>query len=235
MNSMKSVLTGSLLGLGLFLAAGQSAHATQAVWDNSFTPAGWTRGVTPGSHYAEWNIFNDNGAAAGIQDSSPEVSLFGAGSYTLAETTTAGFLTSGGNIYNPTVPTAFTLTAGNLGGGVSDVFLRVATLGDFNTTLNQSLTGFTLNGIAGTYSQLFNEAISGGFGGNEVEAVISWLGVTHTGSFTIAFNAAGSSASLDQLSLDVNVAPVPVPAAAWLMASGLTGIVAMARRKQSAA
>jgi hypothetical protein len=225
MNRMKSIFTGSMLGLGLLLAAGQPAHAVQAVWDGAYTPLSGS--------YAEWNIFNDtNTAVANIQDNTPEVSLIGPGSFQVSETFGA-FLTSGGNIYNPSFPLVLNVSANGLGAGTSDVYLRVSSLGNFDTTLNQSFTGFTLNGVAGTYTQLFNEVITGGFGGNEVEALISWLGVTHSGSLTIAFNSIGSSVSLDQLSL--NVAPVPLPAAAYLMASGLVGIAAMARRRMRAA
>lgn len=224
MNNRTSLFTGGLLGLGLLLAAGQPAHAVQAVWDGAYTQVG--------PHYAEWNAFNDNIPGGNIQDNTPDVSHIGGGTYQLNETTGSAFITSGGNIYSPSSPTAFTLTAGNLGSGTSNVFLRVATVGAFDTTLNQSLTGFTLNGVSGAYSQLFNETITGGFGGNEVEGLVSWLGVTHTGSLNIAFHAIGSSVSLDQLSLDV--APVPLPAAVYLMGSGLAGIAAMARRRQRA-
>lgn len=135
------------------------------------------------------------------------------------------------NIYSPTVPTVFNVSASSLGAGTSDVYLRVGSLGNFDTTLGQSFTNFTLNGIGGTYTQLFNEALGPGQG-TEVEALVSWLGVTHTGSLNLAFNAIGTSVSLDQLSLDV--AAVPVPAAVYLMGSGLAGIAAMARRRQRA-
>ncbi|MCP9440804.1 MAG: VPLPA-CTERM sorting domain-containing protein [Nitrospira sp.] len=240
MNSKKSKVTGCILGLGLLLAAGQPAQAAQAVWNNSFTPSGWTRGVTPGSHYAEWNIFNDDVAGGNIQDSTPEVSLFGGGAYTLEETTGAAFLTSGGNIYAPSVALAFNLTASSLGGNPTDtrdVYLRLASLGDFNTTLNRSFTNFKLNGVDGVYSELFRETITGGFGGSEVEALVSWLNVPNSSPLVLTWNAAGSSVSLDQLSIDIGPgvgAPVPLPAAAYLMASGLISLAAMARRKQRA-
>ena len=225
MNRMKSIFTGSMLGLGFLLAAGQPAHALTGSWDGAYTPLG-------GGNYAEWNIFNDTGAALGIQDNTPDVSLIGSGSYQVSELTTAGFLT-GGNIYHFSVPTAFNVSASGLGAGTSNVSLRVASLGNFSTTLNQAFTGFTLNGVAGTYTELFREV--GTFGTDtsyEIEALITWLGVTHTGSLAVAFNAIGSSVSLDQLSLDIaSAAPVPLPAAAYLMASGLVGIAAMARRR----
>lgn len=240
MNSMKSIFTSSMLGLGLFLAAGQPAHALQAAWDASFAPSGWTRSSTPGSLYAEWNIFNDNiPSSTTIEDTTPEVANFGGGSYRVAETTGAAFLTSGGNIYSPVAPTAFQFTVGNMGGGpsdVRDVYLRIASVGDFDATAQGSFTNFQLNGVNGTYSLLHNEPIVGGFGGNEVEALVAWLGMSNTSSFQLTWNAVGSSVSLDQLSLDVGpVAPVPVPAAAYLMASGLVGIVTMARRRKRAA
>ena len=235
MNRRKSTFTGCLLGLSLVLAAGQSAHALQTVWDNTFTPSDWTRGSTPGSLYAEWNVFNDDIPGGAIQDTSPEVANFGGGSYQVAELTGTAFLT-GGNIYSFAAPTAFAFTVGNVAGGPRDVFLRIASLGNFDTTLNQAFTNFQLNGLSGVYTQLFSEV--GDFGGQasvEVEALVSWLGVPEAASFLLTWNAIGSSVSLDQLSLDVGpVAPVPLPAAAYLMASGLVGIATMARRVQRA-
>lgn len=234
MNSTKSKFTGCILGLGLLLAGGQSAHAVQAIWDNSYTPSAWTRGTTPGSLYAEWNIFNDDLPAASIQDTSPEVSNFGGGTYKVAELTGAAFLTSGGNIYSPVAPTAFDFTIGNVAGGTHDFYLRIASLGAFDTTLNQSFTNFQLNGLAGTYTQLFNTPAGPGQG-NEVEALVTWLNVPNASLFQLNWNAIGSSVSLDQLSLDVGpVAPVPLPAAAYFMATGLVGLWTMARRKKNA-
>ena len=230
MNRMKSIITGSMLGLGLLLAAGQSAHALQATWDGAYTPLS-------GGNYAEWNVFNDTSAAASIQDNTPEVSLIGSGSFQVAETTGGSFLTSGGNIYSPFAPIVLNVTASGLGAGTSDVYLRVSSLGNFNTTLNQAFTGFTLNGVAGTYTELFREVSSvvtpaGPSNSYEVESLVRWLGITHSGSLSIAFNSIGDSVSLDQLSLNVGtVAPVPLPAAVYLMASGLVGIAAMARRR----
>jgi len=227
-----------MLGLGLVLAAGQAAHATTAAWDSSFTPSGWTRGSTPGSLFAEWNFFNNDGGGANIVDTTPDVGNFGGGTYNLKETTGAAFLT-GGNIYSFAAPTAFELTVGNVGGGASDVrnvYLRLGSLGNYDSTLKSAFTNFQLNGITGTYQELFNEI--GDFGGQasvETEGIVSWLNVPNTSSFLLKWNAIGSSVSLDQLSLDVGpVAPVPLPAAAYLMGSGLMGIAAMARRKMRA-
>lgn len=240
MKSTKSKLIGCILGLGLVLAAGQSAHATQVVWDNTFTPSGWTRASTPGSLYADWNIFNDDlpAPATGIQDTSPEVANFGGGTYKVAETTGGAFLTSGGNIYSPFSATLFDFTFGNVAGGPRDVYMRIASLGNFNTTLNQAFTGFTLNGIAGTYTELFREVSSivtpgGPSDSYEVESLVSFLGVPGASSYLLKFNSIGDSVSLDQLSLDVGpVAPVPLPAAVYLMGSELVGLAAMARRRQ---
>ncbi len=242
MNRTKSQFTGCILGLGLLLAAGQSAHALQASWDVPFTPSAWTRGTTPGSLYAEWNVFNDNlsPTPAGVQDTTPEVANFGGGTYNVAETTGGSFLTSGNNIYSPFNATQFQFTVGNAASGSGDVYLHIASLGNFNTTLQQAFTNFTLNGIAGTYQELFREVTSITPPGAppsdsyEIEALVSWLGVTHAPSFVLGFDAIGPHASLDQLSLDVGpVAPVPLPAAAYFMATGLVGLWTMARRKKA--
>lgn len=238
MNRTKSKFAGCILGLGLLLAGGQSAHATLAIWDNSFTPSAWARGTTSGSLYSEWNVFNDDIAGGNIQDTSPEIANFGGGTYQVAELIGSAFLTSGGNIYSPTTITAFDFTAGNLGGAPTDVrnvYLRIASLGSFDTTLNQSFTNFQLNGVAGTYTQLFNTAAGPGQG-NEVEGLVTWLNVPNASLFHLNWNSVSSSVSLDQLSLDVGpVAPVPLPAAAYFMATGLVGLWTMARRKKHTA
>lgn len=238
MNRTKSTFTGCMLGLGLLLAAGQAAHATSAVWDNTFTPSDWTRQSTPGSLYAEWNTFGPQTPAPIPPLTTPDVANFGGGSYSLVETTGFGSIFSSGNISRSGASgpgTAFALTVGNVSSGPSDVYLRIGSLGAFSTTLNQSFTNFQLNGIGGTYQELFSAPAGGGPGSMEVEALVSWLGAD-TSSFLLSWNAIGVNVSLDQLSLDVGqVAPVPLPAAAYLMASGLVGIATMARRKQRAA
>ncbi|BCA56668.1 hypothetical protein W02_38080 [Nitrospira sp. KM1] len=238
MNRMKSTFTGCMLGLGLVLTAGQSAYAAAGVWDNTFTPSSWTRQSTPGSLYAEWNTFGPQTPAPLPALTNPDVANFGGGSYSLLETTGAGSIFSSGNISRSGASgpgTAFEWTVGNVAGGPRDVYMRIGSLGAFDTTLNQSFTNFTLNGVTGTYQELFNGPATGGAGSREVEALISWLNVPDASSFLLTWNAIGVNASLDQLSLDVGpLAPVPLPAAVYLMASGLMGIAAMARRQQRA-
>jgi len=227
-----------MFGLGLVLVASQYAYAVGGTWDASWAPSDWTRQSTPGSLYAEWNTFGPATPAPLPALTNPDVANFGGGTYSLLENTGTAPILSNGNIHKsgqqlPTsIAMAFDFTVGNMGGGSRDVYLRLGSLGAFDTTLNQSFTNFTLNGQAGTYTELFSAAAGGGSGSREVEALISWLNVPDTSSFLLKWNAIGLNVSLDQLSLDVGpVAAVPLPAAAYLMGSGLMGIAAMARRK----
>jgi len=236
---MKSIFAAGMLGIGLLLATGQPAHAVGGIWDASWAPSDWTRQSTPDSLYAEWNTFGPATPAPLPALTSPDVANFGGATYSLLETTGAPIL-SNGNIHrsgapgsNP--PMAFNFTVGTVAEGPYDVHLRIGSLGAFDTTLNQSFTNFTLNGIAGTYQELFSTAAGGGSGSREVEALISWLGISGTSSFLLTWNAVALNVSLDQISLDVGqAAPVPLPAAVYLMASGLVGVVAMARRRKRA-
>jgi hypothetical protein len=93
---------------------------------------------------------------------------------------------------------------------------------------------FTLNGVSGTESQLFShETVTHG---TNVEVLVSWLGVPHATRYDlwwVVSHPHGNTVALDQLSIDVGQ-PVPLPAAAYLMASGLVGLAAMARRRKRA-
>lgn len=238
MNRMKSIFTGSVLGLGFLLAASQSVYAVGGVWDTPWAPSDWTRGTTSDTLYAEWNTFGPGTPAPLPALTTPDVTIFGGGTYSLLETTGTAPILSNGNIHKSGAagsPMAFALTVGNVPSGPTDVYLRIGSLGAFDTTLSQSFTNFQLNGQNGTYQELFSAAAGGGSGSREVEALVSWLGISGTSSFLLTWNAVALNVSLDQLSLDVGpVAPVPLPAAVYLMASGLVGVAAMARRRKRA-
>jgi hypothetical protein len=66
---------------------------------------------------------------------------------------------------------------------------------------------------------------------------VFWLGVPHATRYDLNWlvhHPRIGTVALDQLSIDVGH-PVPLPAAAYLMASGLVALVAMGRRRKRAA
>ena len=59
--------------------------------------------------------------------------------------------------------------------------------------------------------------------------------MTSDGNFTILDGTGGggnATTLLTAFSVTAELAPVPIPAAAWLFGSGLLGLVGMARRKK---
>ena len=56
--------------------------------------------------------------------------------------------------------------------------------------------------------------------------------ITYGGSLiAIDWGGLGSISNTTKVVLDVNTNPVPVPAAAWLLGSGLLGLIGVAQRK----
>jgi len=229
---------GAALAMLGIAAAGSSQAAFQ---DPSVAPwGGWTRG-DPGSIYAGWNVFGDE-AEPGIVDLTPDVlasTLIGGGttaapalvaigadSFKVSEAGTVGtFVTSGGNIYNPSFATAFTV---DIGAPATATPVRVA----LQVRIQGSELAYgnvRVNGeLADSRDELARSAL-GGFGGAQVDTLFVWTldsGVSH---YVFTFEAAASSVSLDALTVDI--APVPLPISAWLLGSAVAGLSAMRRRE----
>jgi hypothetical protein len=92
--------------------------------------------------------------------------------------------------------------------------------GDWTAT-NESFATLNLTG-----SNMFRLAIS-------TDGGTSWSGdISTSPAGTNILNVTFIDGTV--LSVDINVAPVPVPAAVWLFGSGLLGMVGVARRKKAA-
>lgn len=232
-------LAAVLAGLGL-------AGTSQAAFQDPATAAwgGWTRGDA-GTVYAGWNFFTDD-ADPGIVDTSPDVPAstligggttagpvlgsIGSGPFRVTEAGTPGtFLTSGGNIYNPSLATAFSV---EVGGGAEPGPVRLAL--QLRTQGGELDYGAVmLNGAAfDSRTELARTAL-GGFGGAMVDSLFVWTFAAGSSLYAFEFGAASSSLSLDALTVDV--APVPVPAPVLLLGSALAGLAAVRRRAAGAA
>lgn len=223
-------LAAVLGGVGL-AAPAHAAFVAPTSWDRS----------DPGVTYQAWDVFT------GLTDQAPDVADQNAnGAALLSETSGVAFVTSGGNLYSPTGPTAFTVTVpeADVPAPPHDVtaVVQIKTLG---TELDDG--SITLNGLAPVdRAELFRSEL-GGFGGADVE---TWLlfnvpyaafgeGTPGVENLTLEFAAAGSSMSLDRLSIDTAVRPfgfydeanpVPEPTSAAVL---LAGVALVARRRRA--
>jgi hypothetical protein len=217
---MRKRLTAVVAGAAFAFAA-NGAMATADFWDSLVSAPGsnaslgvpWIVSPAGGSSYAEWTIFDAYPTAT-----VPNI----AGSGSVTETTGAGFLTGGGNIYSFAAPTAFTASLASGGTGPVDVWLRIGTLG------TAPLDSASLNGVAASRVETYNLAL-GGMGGDEKESYWKWTLATVPASYTFSFGAQSSSMSLDQVAL--YAAPVPEPGAWAMLLAGLAGVGVIARRR----
>ncbi len=202
------------------------------------TPAeagwGWGRYDT-GSIYAEWDTFAGSGTGT-----APDVGVSGTPLATLGWN--AGtFAASSGNLYNFTGLERFQVNIdGSSGSAVGPVVvgLQVETWGinighdSSNSLIPGSilLNGHAPDSAAVTY---FDDAHPSSFGETALyQNLFLWSldGPVDNYVFDLA---GGPHLSLAQLAVDIgNPAPVPVPAAAWLLGSGLAGLTL--RRRSSA-
>lgn len=191
-----------------------------------------------GTESALWTVFTD---AEGLPGNTPNSAAPGGVSVADAVVTQdvpgIAFVTGGGNIYSFSDATKFTLSDTTAyATGIGLVVFQAETLG---TEINYPLVNLTYDLGSGPTSltaprtELFRGSL-GGFGGSDVVSRWEWdltgLGVD---SYTIAFQAAGSSMSLDALALDT-VSAVPEPAQTGLLAAGLlSGLVVLRRVRRA--
>jgi hypothetical protein len=235
MNSPALGRAGRLLRRALLLSLLAESAATLRAADGAGFLVPAFRG-SPDSESALWKTFTD---AEGLPGNAPN--SVAPGGIVLADALVTqdvpgiAFLTGGGNIYSFSGATQFTLSdATTYTAGLGLVVFQTETLG---TELDYAGVALTYNlgggpvSLTSSRTETFRTPL-GGFGGSSVGSLWQWdlsgLGVN---SFTINFDAAGSSLSLDAVALDTVATPVPEPATTGLVTAGVLGGLAWLRRR----
>jgi len=187
----------------------------------------WSRGDSITS-YIHWEHIDS------LDDETPDAGNLGVSYAGLYANNSGAFLTgggAGGNVYSfsdtPNFSVEFETTYATPASTVT-VALQLKILG---TDLDPTLV--TLGGEAWDSSQtLFSGSAGGPFGGASKEYLFVWNDVTASADYSLDFFATGSSMSLDEVSVDVGVSAVPLPATAWMFLTALSGL-SVARRKNN--
>lgn len=205
----------------------------------------------PGSSFSGWDNFSLGGGDPNQVPSTYTPDVTGQfGTPSLLQLNSGGsFLTSGGNLYSFAAAQDFTATvnSGGSSGAAGDSFTRiVAQFQSLGTELDyESILLSSETGSAGTIAPNLlvetGRTDLGGFGGTEVRHLAVWDLASAQDAFRLDFNAAGSSMSLDQFSLNTrvqstpfgSVTAVPEPAGwAGLAAAGIGFAAWRARRRR---
>lgn len=235
---MKSSLFFKGLSLCALIMLGGHAFAASTSFQDPGTSSwgGWNRGDA-GTVYVHWEEYGDTDGMT--NDFTPDAGFSGAALGHHLTNNPGGFITGGGlggNIYSfSDTPdfTTYTQPAGPITpgvGGAVTVALQIANLG---TDLDLSSVELMVGGVgvaADSVTTLFSGSAGGPFGGAVFERLFLWTLASDIGFYQFDYNALGSSLSLDALSIDIGPAAVPIPAAVWLFASALLGLVSIRRR-----
>lgn len=212
-----------LLASALLLSNAAMAAPVAFQDPSSASWGGWSRGDANTS-YIHWAHIDS------LEDESPDVGNLGTTFAGLYANNSGAFLTgggAGGNVYSfsdtPDFSIEFSTDYTTTKPAVT-VALQLKVLG-----IDLDSSSVTLGGAAWDSTQtLFSGDAGGAFGGASKEYLFVWDNVTANTDYSIDFLAMGSSMSLDEASIDVSA--VPLPAAAWMFLTALTGL-SVARRK----
>lgn len=233
----KKVLRSVVCLVGAVLLVAGVAHANPAIWDTSFAPS---YRDDAGTIYTEWlNIWdeNHNPRDGQIFDNTPDVASVPANmNFTFDAQSPGQLLNLMGSVMNFGNPNNFTVTAS---GNSAVVGTRDAVLHVGSAYKEFDYTNITLNGETGTWTELFDGPFTSPFGhvGREKEFTIVWEDIPDADTFV--FDVPGlwdpnpgdaGGEGVTQVSIDLSgVSAVPVPAAVWLLGSGMAGLLGIRR------
>ena len=192
---------------------------------------GWHR-ADDGTLYAEWDDF------AAVNPAAPDIGVAGASVATFGWNL-GTFSTGGGNVYNFGSTQVFTITmAGDVGGGSGPVTVALQTE-TWGTPLGQTSAGaalppVTLNGMTWDSKVVTHQdpSFASAFGPVLLEqALFLWTLDAPLAGYEFVLQG-GPHMSFAQAAVDIGPSPVPVPAAAWLLAPALA-TVSRARRRNA--
>lgn len=197
---------------------------------------GWNRGDTT-TLFAEWDVFNDDTSVFTdrlIIDNTPDQSS-NITSASLTETTGGSFITASSNIYSFSRAIDFNASITGTGpAGATQVALQIET---FGTEINPA--SVLLNSITPSITtEISRGGLGGTFGGIAVETLFIWNLATGGNNYNFDFTALEASLSLARVSIDIGpgvnqVTPVPLPAAVWMLLTGIGGMSYFSKRKTS--
>lgn len=251
MINMKKTVLGAAVAMAFVAGAAQAAYTpVVTTTNNNFTMVGATNGNTGGTNDVTftWDgtyrtaVSQELGGLNNATLSSPtafsgkkwtahHVNVYSAGTYTFYTGCASGGVAS--TTYNPSCGTggAYTMTVGNGQVGAHMLFnwstsadIDVVVLWDMNKS-------WAMTGTTSPFNTTTNVA------GNTVNTV--WGGVSidtnmdadnYAGTQMIDGPFSGQSANFNINGIHAPIA-APVPAAAWLLGSGLLGLIGVARRK----
>lgn len=203
------------------------AVATPIAFQDPATAAwgGWSRGDASTS-YVHWAHIDS------LSDESPDAGNLGTSFAGLYANNGGAFLTgggAGGNVYSFSDTPDFSVEfeTDYAAPSTVTVALQLKILG---TDLDSSQV--TLGGMAWDSTEtLFSGSAGGPFGGASKEYLFVWENVSGDTDYYLDFTATGSSMSLDEVSVDIAPSAVPLPAAAWMFLTALSGLSIVRRKK----
>jgi hypothetical protein len=211
------------------MLSGQAYAATSFEDPASASWGGWTRGDS-GTAHVHWDAISWD--APGY-DGSPDIANVNSLASGLVANNSGALITGSSNVYSfsdtPDFSTYFQPVSAPVGPVTAALQLFVT-----GTPLDISSVTMNLGGIATAFDSmttLFSGIVSSSFGDVEgSELLFLWTLPSAESFYQFDFNALGAHMSLAEVSLDVGPAAVPVPAAVWLFASALIGLIGVRRR-----
>ncbi len=217
-------------------------------------PAGYFNGgnLVYNTSDNQWAFGAPYGNNAGFATAAARDAAFGSGTYLVTVNGATLSLTLSGDAY-PTAP-VLTLTGGNWSGGVYDVnagqsvTITTSAFSGYGSHVNDAiqLTGTSTNNNSFSVLQLHSAVPGTNFlsytiPGSQLQAGVNYaveasfaaiVGEEASATLPGSINAALYASSTG---FDISVAAVPLPAASWILFSGLTGLGVLARRSRRTA